>query len=67
MANGEQGQILKNVRRVNFLIAARLIVRYMMKDSNMSKTSKRAIEDLAAVMVAGILGMIMLSVLGKMK
>jgi hypothetical protein len=46
-------------------IASRLIVRYMMKDSNRSRTTKRAIEDLAAVLVAGVLGMIMLLVVGK--
>jgi hypothetical protein len=46
-------------------IGARLLVRYMMRDSDRSRTSKRAIENLAAAMVAGVLGMIMLSVLGK--
>ena len=38
-----------------------------MMDSAISKKSKRAIEDLADVLVAGVFGMIMLSVLGKMK
>jgi hypothetical protein len=38
----------------------------MLRDSDRSRKSKRAIEDLAAVMVVGVLGMIMLSVLGKM-
>ena len=45
-------------------IGTRLLVRYMMRDSDRSRTSKRAIENLAAAMVAGVLGMIMLSVLG---
>jgi hypothetical protein len=48
-------------------IATRVIVNYMMKDSNRSKAFKRAIADLVAVLVAGVLGMIMLLVLGKMK
>lgn len=48
-------------------IGARLLVRYLMRDSDRSRTSKMAIENLAAVMVAGVLGMIMLSVLGKVQ
>jgi len=50
-----------------FAIAARLIVRSRLKDSDRSKRSKRALEDLAAVVVAGVFGMVMLKVLENMK
>jgi hypothetical protein len=48
-------------------IGARLVVRYMMRNSGRSRESKRAMENLAAVVVTGIIGMIMISVLGKIK
>jgi hypothetical protein len=46
-------------------IAIRLIVRSMLMKSSMSKPTKRALEDLAAVIVAGLLGIVMLLVVGR--
>jgi len=48
-------------------ISARLIVRYKLKNSNKSRREKRVFEDLAALVVAGLLGIIMLQTLGHMK
>jgi hypothetical protein len=53
----------KELRRPS--IGARLGVRYIMRNSDRSKESRRATENLAAVVVTGILGMIMIWVLGK--
>lgn len=48
-------------------IAARLIVRNILKDSRRSRAFKKGMEDLAALLVAGIIGMIALVVIGKMR
>jgi Na+-driven multidrug efflux pump len=48
-------------------IAAQLIVRSRLANSNRSKASKRALENLASVVVIGLLGIVMLIVLGHMK
>ncbi len=48
-------------------ISARLIVRYKLKNSSRSRREKRVFEDLAAVAVAGLLGIVMLQTLGNMK
>jgi len=48
-------------------IAARLIVRRMLVNSEKTSQAKKAFEKLTMVLVIGILGMIMISVLGQMK
>jgi cytochrome bd-type quinol oxidase subunit 1 len=48
-------------------IVSRLAVRHLMKNSDRPIRFKRAIEDLAAVLVIGVLGMIMLLLVGKIK
>lgn len=47
-------------------IAARLIVRNILRDSRRSRAFKKGMGDLAALLVAGIIGMIALVVIGKM-
>lgn len=48
-------------------ILARLIVRNKLKNTNKSKQTKKVFEDLTALLVTGILGIIMILVLANLK
>lgn len=48
-------------------IAVRMIVRAKLVNSNKSRASKQALENLASVIVVGVSGIAMLLVLGRMK
>ena len=49
------------------LISTQMLVRYVLRDSARSEKSKRSMETLAAALVTGVLGIIMLVLLAKMK
>lgn len=48
-------------------IAAQLIVKSRLANSNMSKSAKRELGNLASAVVIGLLGIVMLIIFGRMK